>query len=134
MVSDPTIAREALFATRELQDSQLKQEVADFLERDRPIHNRSFDQTFQLFSREESAASGLPKKHISRPSGLFNGSAKLTIVAHYPTFRVKNVNWGETADEGSPSIKLILDAGLEDIPGFCRHRPNAEFLYIPRYY
>lgn len=78
-------------------------------------HADSIDTLWKIFVQEENTARGKAPEHLVKPSGRFNGKARLGIFLHYPSFNTKYKNMGEAADPTSPCTRLLLKKGL--IPG-----------------
>jgi hypothetical protein len=76
-------------------------------------HGLSISKFFHDFAKKECALSGRPIAHLVSPSGLFRGTARLGIFAHYPTFRSKTLEFGETSDATNPCMRMLIKAGLD---------------------
>jgi hypothetical protein len=69
-----------------------------------------FDIQFEEFRDHEATISGWNPAHIVKPSG--SPSHALHLILNYPTFRTKQLEYGESADETNSCTKLLLQKGL----------------------
>jgi hypothetical protein len=76
-------------------------------------HGLSIFKFFHDLAERECALSSRPIEHLVSPSGLFRGTARLGIFAHYPTFRSKILEFGETSDDTNPCMCMLSKAGSD---------------------
>jgi hypothetical protein len=65
---------------------------------------------FTAFCHEEAELSGWNMAYLVSPSG--SPSRPLHIKLNYPTFRTKQLEHGETADDTNPCMRLLMEKGL----------------------
>ena len=84
-----------------------------YLEKPQISHNISILKLFDDFAQKKCATSGRAGRELVSPFGRFCGTAKLGIFAHYPTFRSKFLENGETSDITNPCMRMLLRVGLD---------------------